>query len=48
MRQEVILGMPRRAVAGISPQTGREITSEEENEPVRGQTLGRKDVSLQS
>ena len=31
MRQEVILGMPRRAVAGISPQTWREITSEEEN-----------------
>ena len=31
MRQEVILGMSRRAVARISPQTWREITSEEEN-----------------
>ena len=31
MRQEVILGMSRRAVARISPQTWREITSEAEN-----------------
>ena len=31
MRQELILGMSRRAVARISPQTWREITSEEEN-----------------
>ena len=31
MRQEVILGMSRRAVARISPQTWREIISEEEN-----------------
>ena len=31
MRQEVILGMSRRAVARISPQTWREITSEAKN-----------------
>lgn len=48
MRQELILGRSRRAIAWISPQTWREITSEEEKEPVRGQTLGRQDVSLQS
>ena len=35
MRQELILGRSRRAVDRISPQTWREITSEEEKEPVR-------------